>query len=143
MNPPTSTTERHGHCLCGAVNLFVSIERPAMAACHCTRCRRWGGGPALGIETHQAPRIEGEQHLRVYDSSEWADRAFCGQCGSHLFYRLKDGTLYSLSAGLFDASGDWPFELQIFVDEKPANYHFANSTREMTGAEVFAQFPPS
>lgn len=143
MSQAKVSTERHGHCLCGAIKLSASIERPAMAACHCTRCRRWGGGPALGIETHQAPRLEGEQHLRVYDSSEWAERAFCGQCGSHVFYRLKDGTLYSLSAGLFDDSGDWPFELQIFVDEKPANYSFADRTRTMTGPEVFAQYPQS
>lgn len=143
MSQPQVSSERHGHCLCGAIKLSASIERPAMAACHCTRCRRWGGGPALGIETHQAPRLEGEQHLRVYDSSEWAERTFCGQCGSHVFYRLKDGTLYSLSAGLFDDSGDWPFELQIFVDEKPANYSFADRTRTMTGPEVFAQYPQS
>mgnify|MGYP000675211619 CR=1 FL=1 len=32
---------------------------------------------------------------------------------------------------------------QIFIDEKPAYYCFANETHNMTGAEVFAQFGAS
>jgi len=36
-----------------------------------------------------------------------------------------------------EMSGQWPFELQVFIDEKPENYAFANATREMTGEEVF------
>ena len=31
---------------------------------------------------------------------------------------------------------------QIFIDEKPAYYDFANKTKNMTGAEVFAAFAP-
>jgi hypothetical protein len=31
---------------------------------------------------------------------------------------------------------------QIFIDEKPAYYTFANQTKTMTGAEVFAMFAP-
>ncbi len=31
---------------------------------------------------------------------------------------------------------------QIFIDEKPAYYDFANKTHNMTGAEVFAAFAP-
>lgn len=139
---PTPSTCR-GHCLCGAVTLSLSIDRPSMAVCHCSFCRRWGGGPLMSMECHQPPRIEGEAHVRVYASSEWAERGFCDRCGSHLFYRLREGEFYSVPVGLFDQSGDWPFELQIFTDEKPANYCFANQTREMTGQEVFEQWSPS
>jgi hypothetical protein len=34
------------------------------------------------------------------------------------------------------------FDRQIFIDEKPEYYSFANETKNMTGAEVFAQFAP-
>ena len=35
-------------------------------------------------------------------------------------------------------------EHQVFIDEKPDYYSFANETKNMTGAEIFAQFvPPS
>jgi len=133
----------HGKCLCGAVSLHVRHEKPAMSACHCGICRRWNGGPYMTLECHEAPRIEGLEHVRIYPSSEWAERGFCSQCGTHLFYRLAQGEFYAVSAGLFAEGGDWPFELQVFVDEKPANYRFANSTREMTGEEVFKAFPSS
>jgi hypothetical protein len=32
------------------------------------------------------------------------------------------------------------FDHQVFIDEKPGFYCFANETHTMTGAELFAQF---
>ncbi|HLT99104.1 MAG TPA: GFA family protein [Burkholderiaceae bacterium] len=131
-----------GRCLCGAVQLQVSHERPAIGACHCSICRKWSGGPFLSMECHETPVIRGEEHVGVYDSSDWAQRGFCKQCGTHLFYRLKEGGFYALSAGLFKESGNWPFTLEVFVDEQPGNYAFSNETKRMTGAEVFEQWTP-
>ena len=34
------------------------------------------------------------------------------------------------------------FKSQIFIDEKPDWYTFANETENMTGAEVFAMYAP-
>lgn len=96
----------------------------------------------MTLECHQAPAIEGLEHVRTYASSEWAERGFCAQCGTHLFYRLAQGELYALPVGLFDEGAAWPFELQIFVDQKPDNYRFADATREMTGEEVFKAWSP-
>ena len=125
-----------GQCLCGGVKLRLQHQKPSLSACHCRICRRWGGGPFLTLESHQAPHIEGGDNVRTYSSSDWAERGFCGTCGTHLFYRLKQGEFYALPAGLFEDAADWPFELQVFVDEKPGNYAFIQKTREMTGEEV-------
>lgn len=73
-----------GHCLCKAVTV-TAPDKADMSACHCSTCRRWGGGP-------QGPAFT--------------------------------------------------FQEQIFVDEKPADYDFANDTPKLTGAEVFAKFTP-
>ena len=48
-----------------------------------------------------------------------------------------------MSAEAFDDRGDFALTSQIFVDEKPAYYDFANKTKNMTGAEVFAAFGAS
>lgn len=136
-------TSFHGKCLCGAVSLHVRHDKPTMSACHCSICRRWNAGPYMTLECHEAPRIEGAEHVRTYASSEWAERGFCSQCGTHLFYRLAQGEFYAVSAGLFAEAGNWPFELQVFVDEKPDNYRFADATKEMTGEEVFKAFSSS
>ncbi|QTC00540.1 GFA family protein [Alcaligenes sp. SORT26] len=130
----------HGKCLCGAVSISFQQDKPSISACHCGICRNWAGGPFLSLESHKAPVIQGEEHVRSYASSEWAERSFCDVCGTHLFYRLKAGGFHAISAGLFKDSGSWPFELQVFIDDKPDNYQFANKTREMTGEEVVKLF---
>ncbi|WP_426414680.1 GFA family protein [Aestuariirhabdus sp. LZHN29] len=87
-------------------------------------------------------RFEGGDQIARYDSSEWAQRGFCRCCGSHLFYYLKQANQYMVPVGLFENDEGLVFEQQVFIDEKPAYYHFSNITEEMTGAELFASFAP-
>ena len=49
---------------------------------------------------------------------------------------------YYVSAEAFDDRAGYALTSQIFIDEKPAYYDFANKTHNMTGAEVFAAFAP-
>ncbi len=60
-----------------------------------------------------------EQCIRVFDSSEWAERGFCNHCGSHIFYRLKENGEYIIPVGIFDSDGGFVFDKQIFIDRKP------------------------
>lgn len=75
-----------GHCLCGGVRIELTDASPRVEICHCAMCRRWGGGPFMGI-----------------------------------------------SGASFSISG------QIFVDEKPALYDFAQETPMQSGAEAIAE----
>jgi hypothetical protein len=86
--------------------------------------------------------FSGADHITVYRSSEWAERGFCQRCGSHLFYRLKATRQHMVPVGLFDACEGLVFDQQVFIDEKPAYYDFANETENMTGAELFAKYAP-
>jgi hypothetical protein len=86
-------------------------------------------------------RIEGLANVTVFQSSEWAERAFCAKCGTHLYYRLRAANEYILTAGLFPGA-QFKFEEQIFVDQKPSYYEFANATTRLTEAEVFAKYAP-
>ena len=80
------------------------------------------------------------ENVTAFNSSEWAERGFCKQCGSHLFYRLKAQNRYFMPVGIFDDVEQFIFDHQIFIEEKPEYYCFANETQNMTGAEVFAMF---
>ncbi|AFY91176.1 GFA family protein [Chroococcidiopsis thermalis] len=131
-----------GSCLCGAVSLSTTSIDRHIAACHCSMCRKWGGGALLAVECGSDVSFQGEENIGIYQSSEWAERGFCKQCGSHLFYRLKQNQQYYIPAGIFDNDEGLVFEHQVFIDEKPAYYSFANETKNMTGAELFAQFAP-
>lgn len=131
-----------GRCLCGAVTITLAGDHKEVGACHCGMCRRWGGGPGMAIEVGKDIEISGRDHVRVYRSSEWAERAFCDTCGSSLYYRLAEAGDHYLFAGILDDQSDMVLTSQIFIDEKPAYYTFANETKTMTGAEVFAMFAP-
>lgn len=138
----TASTERHGRCLCGRVTVSAAAAGPKFGACHCRSCRRWTGGPLLATESGADVRFTGEAHIGVYASSDWAERGFCRECGTHLFWRLKAPVVYMIPVGLFDEATDWTFAEQVFIDEKPAFYAFANATRELTAAEVIAEYDP-
>jgi hypothetical protein len=128
-----------GRCLCGAVTITLDSFDGHVGACHCGMCRRWSG-PSLTVDGGRQIRISGETHLRRYRSSDWAERAFCERCGSSLFYRLLSTGEHFVWAGLFDALPGAVFDRQIFIDQKPGWYAFANATTDLTEAEVFAKY---
>ena len=93
------------------------------------------------MTVHPGPgaQIEGRDKVKTYRSSDWAERGFCSECGTHLYYHLLPRDEYFFAAGLFEASAGFDFRRQIFIDRKPAGYTFANDTETMTAAQVFAQ----
>ena len=134
--------EAKGSCLCGAVRVTAKNVSKNVGACHCSTCRKWTSGPLLAVDCGIDVSFEGEENISVFDSSKWAERGFCNKCGSHLFYRLKESQQHIMSVGLFEDHGMFVLDHQVFIDEKPAFYQFANKTKDMTGAEVFAKYAP-
>lgn len=133
--------EAKGKCLCGAVRLTSKADK-AVTACHCSMCRRWGGGPLLAVLCGTDVDIQGQDAISTYDSSQWAERGFCHHCGTHLFYRVKGSEEYHIPVGLFDEQSDFNFQHQIFIDRKPAFYEFINRTENLTEEETFKKFAP-
>lgn len=136
----SDTIESKGQCLCGAVSVTAKAMPTAVGACHCSMCRKWGGGPLLVVNCGDQVEFSGAEHIKIYASSEWAERGFCTACGTHMFYRLKQNNMHFVPVGLFDDDAGLHFDHQVFIDEKPAYYTFGNDTKEMTGAEVLALF---
>ena len=139
MGEAHTIDERTGRCLCGAVTVTATPARPHIEACHCDMCRRWGGLAFVGLQCGENVRFSGEEHIARYASSDWAERGFCKKCGTNLFYRFVPADNYSLTAGLFDDTGGLTLGEQIFIDEKPSWYDFAQDTPRKTGAEVVAE----
>ena len=135
------TVKRTGTCLCGATGLTARAASSSVGACHCTVCRRWGGGPYLSVDCGPDVDLEGKSDITVYESSQWAERGFCRKCGTHLFYRLKETQHYIVAAGILDpGDGEVVFDHQVFIDEKPDYYNFEGDMEKLTGKEVFAMF---
>ena len=131
-----------GQCLCGAVRFTVRPKHMAMDVCHCGQCRRWSGGAWMTVECEPGSfSIRNDDGLSLYGSSDHAERGFCRTCGSTLFWRMRDNALLTVSAQAFEHPERFTFASEIFIDNKPGNYAFANDTKKMTEAEVLAQFP--
>ena len=127
-----------GRCLCGAVTVTLDHAKPLVDVCHCVMCRRWGGGPFAGVGGEDFA-VEGGERVTTYRSSDWAERAFCATCGSNLWFRFLPADSHSFLAGLFDLPKGFEMEQQIFVDEKPDWYDFAQTTPMKTGAQIIAE----
>ena len=135
---PNSNTE--ASCLCGGVKITVEEINPKFTVCHCRSCRVWGGAPFFAVQCGTNVQIEGAEKVKMYDSSAWASRAFCTNCGTHLFFKLKGSGEYNMPVGIFPRLEGLEMDIQYFSDLRPEYYCFSNETKEMTEAEVMAQF---
>ena len=127
-------------CLCGAVKITAKEINTKFTVCHCDQCRTWGGGPFFAVKCGTNVDIEGQDHIKEYDSSSWASRGFCTECGTHLFYKSKESGEYNMPVGLFPHLKDLKMVMQYFSDQRPDYYCFSNETKEMTKAEIMAYF---
>ena len=126
-----------GHCLCGAVTFTAEDVETHVHACHCSMCRNWTGGPMQAAQVGSIT-FKGEDHIKRYASSEWAERGFCDECGTSLFYCLKEPQMYMMATGCFGDAEQFSLAGEIYIDEKPGGYDFAGEHPRMTGAEFMA-----
>jgi len=94
----------------------------------------------MGVDCGTSFRTEDDANLGIYNSSQWAERAFCRLCGTTLFYRLKDSHHTYVSAGVIDELENPVLTEEVFIDEKPNYYSFEQGTKKLTGEELFAFF---
>ncbi|HGN0867073.1 TPA: GFA family protein [Providencia alcalifaciens] len=129
-----------GQCLCGSVKLTINQPIDTVHVCHCGMCLKWNGGPGMTIGYEGESEIEGSELITCFASSEWAERAFCKQCGTHLFYHLHSPSTYYLSAPLFDESKNAKMGTQIYIDCKPNYYNFVEKTPMLTEQDILNLF---
>ena len=129
-----------GHCLCGAVRYRAKAASHDVNVCHCGMCRRWTGGPLMYFDVVGAPAIEGREFVTVYRSSPSGERGFCKTCGSILFWKVAGEERYTFTAGSLDDASALVLAKEIFIEDKPAFYDFANATEKVRGTEAMTAY---
>ncbi|MDF1855069.1 GFA family protein [Pseudooceanicola sp.] len=137
--------ERQGGCMCGAVRFTATDVPGEFGACHCEMCRRWTGSAFLGITVPRASVTwQGEAQIRTLQSSDWAERAWCGRCGTGLYYHITaDGPMaanYEIPVGILDDANGLTMRSEIYIDQKPDSFAYAGEHQLMTRAEVLAKY---
>ncbi|MCI5050281.1 MAG: GFA family protein [Rickettsiales bacterium] len=130
-------TNSKGSCLCGSVTLQFDSPNKWYHACHCGICRKMSGGPMMAVHAGTDVDITNSDEITIYSTSEWMERGFCKQCGSVIFARLKEQKEYYIPVWLLDNADEYSFDLQVFTDNKPHSYCFAETTKMMTEEDVY------
>jgi hypothetical protein len=116
-----------GSCLCGAVRFEVDGELEPPDACHCSLCRHQSGHFFASTNVPRtAIRIQGEENVTWYRSSEKARRGFCATCGSVLFWDPLGHDIVSVAMGAFDQPTGTRLAIHIFVGDKGDYYDIAD-----------------
>ena len=133
MEPMTDAT---GRCLCGAVRYVVHGPLRPVSYCHCSQCRRTSGHfvAATACDANDLQLLN-DAGLRWYRSSSNAERGFCGQCGSSLFWKPDHGRHVSIMAGTMDTPTGLCAEEHIFVADASDYYVLAD------GLPQFEHYP--
>ncbi|WP_370399558.1 GFA family protein [Sulfitobacter sp. JB4-11] len=135
------TEKIKGQCLCGAVRIAAKVDNPRLRACHCDMCRQHNSGMFVSLETVPGS-ITVDGPVKIFKSSEWANRAFCETCGSTLWYGMNHDGSKNLAAGLFPNAGGGVLKVEFFADKCPQGYSLAGDQRKMTTEETIALFAP-
>jgi hypothetical protein len=133
-------TDVSGRCLCGAVTFRAKLASHDVSLCHCGMCRRWTGGPLMYVDIEGAPAIEGRKSVGIYRSSDKGERGFCTRCGSVLFWKVAGEERYTFTAGSLDDVSGLVLAREIFIEDKPQFYDFANPTEKLRGADAMADY---
>lgn len=130
----SETKTMTGGCLCGAVTFTAKCAGLEHGICHCGQCRKWSGGPSMGVHV-ESVSFDNEAAVTAYDSSDWAQRGFCKTCGTHLYYRFKADNSFVIWVGAFDEKDSFKLSREIYIDSKPDGYNFAGDHPRMTEQE--------
>lgn len=137
--------DRSGQCLCGAVHFVIRDANSEFGACHCKMCQRWAGSVYMGLTVPtESITFEGKENISRYQSSEWAERAWCNKCGSNLWYKVTaEGAHsggYQISVGLLDDTTGLNVTREYFVDVKAGHLQLVGDPEQFDTAAMLKMF---
>ncbi|QIE46248.1 GFA family protein [Pseudohalocynthiibacter aestuariivivens] len=134
--------EKTGKCMCGAISFTARGSLDRFNICACDMCRRITGSQFFSVWLNMSELdLSGADNIRTLQSSDWAERAFCGNCGSVLWYRPTDGAEgVGLSLGLFDDVTGLVGDNHWYTDKAICQTVTLPPAHTLTEAETEAQY---
>ena len=92
-------------CATGGCHVRYRVTEPLgrMTLCHCRMCQRATGNAVAPLVLAFGVEFEGEPAR--FASSDIAERGYCRDCGTPLFYKRHDARATALMAGTLDDLG--------------------------------------
>jgi len=112
-----------GGCLCGNVRYEVRGLLRDVVNCHCSMCQKLHGSFGAHTKARKVNiHITNSTGLSWYKSSDLAQRGFCHDCGSSLFWEPFNLDATGILAGSLDGATGLKTIGHIFVGEKSDFY---------------------
>jgi hypothetical protein len=139
---PARIDTHSGGCLCGAVRYEIVGPLRPVVFCHCTQCRRSTGHfMAATAARHRDFRLLAGEELRWYPSSDSAQRAFCGCCGSTLFWQGSGRDYVSIAAGTLDGATGLNSACHVHVADKGDYYSIEDGVPQRADGSFSVPIP--
>jgi hypothetical protein len=120
-----------GRCLCGGVQFEVHGELGETRLCYCELCRRANGSAFsanIPIPVERYHLLSGREHIREFESSPGAFRAFCSTCGSPLYGRtVRDPDHVRVRLGTLSSEAQAKVTAHVWVRSRPSWYRIADN----------------
>lgn len=131
---------QHGSCLCGQVAFAIEGAMRPVIACHCTQCRKTSGHYwAATSAPLSAIRFTEKSTLTWFRASTTAERGFCSNCGSSLFWKPDGQDRMAIAAGALDTPTGLSCVAHVFVADKGAYYEIQDDLPQhqlFSGGEI-------
>ncbi|NNF76392.1 MAG: GFA family protein [Rhizobiales bacterium] len=125
-----------GRCLCGSLQYRIEGPVGKPHACHCGQYLQQRGHYAVSADVQRTYfSTTQDRGLKWYESSSFARRGFCKECGSALFWDGGDDKIY-ISIGSLDQSTGLRLASHIFVDEKADYYEIEDELPKFAGYDT-------
>lgn len=111
----------HASCLCGGIRLILADLPTKYYQCHCSLCRKQGGGAsnaATIVKTDCITWESGKNLIGQYERTSGFRSYFCTGCGSPVPNPIGDGTLSWLPLGMLDDPAQLELVANLFVGSK-------------------------
>ena len=148
MSDARATFEtKTGGCLCGAVRFVARNVPRTYGLCHCPMCRRWTGSALVEVSVKTSDITwDGAEHIATRKTSDWAERAWCRECGTGLYFRQTRQDEWfgetDLPLGIFDDPNGFDLSYENYVDHAPEGFRLADcGQKRLTRADVLALNP--
>jgi hypothetical protein len=128
-----------GSCMCGCVRYEACGKFRDIVGCHCTECRKSSGHYSAATSVRPDDiKFLNSAGLAWYRSSALAQRGFCRECGSTLFWKPDSGDRLSIFVGTVDGAIDFPLSAHIYLAEKGSYYEITDDAEQhlTTGADL-------
>ena len=121
-----------GSCECRNMKFEIQGQIPDAVACHCSQCRKTSGHVwASVLVPDEQFTLLSDDTLKWRCSSEFANRGFCTECGSRLFYKHNEEKSIAVAAGTLDPPSGLGFDRHIFVKDKGDYYQIPENERQI------------